>query len=439
MTKICCAASVLVAACSIALAQSPKPEPGEAPAIEQESGTGTATGAEPRESARLSLIEGITDNTATHLGFAFSSYEMYTTDAFQGTTSEGVTSTMLYPQIFTNVHGRRSQLHLDYSLGYRMYQHQRGINTSAHTALMSWNMRLARSTFFQFSDSFSSSPNDYGFSLGQPVQFSQFSQLSEIQIQPIYSQEILVNHQRLVRNSAAAGVSHDVSRKMTVSLLGSYDYLKYRQAGFANTHGFQVGLRLAYQFTKWLFLDSSYSTYLNSVNSALGSSSIQRLQVGGFRFRISPTTQLFTTGTVEYTHDLGGRTVAGFEGGLSRSSKSNSIRINYHRGLSTTSGPGTILQGNDVTLAFVHRLSARMSFQMDGTYMNGLGFLRGASLQSFYGNGGIQIRLQRNLVASTNVGYISQQQRKLPFSAPNLKGYTAFVGLQYFMPALRGR
>ena len=122
MLKTCYAASMLVAFCSIALAQSPATQQDEPPAVQQESGTGTAQGLEPMESARLSMIDGILDNTATHLGFAFSSYEMYTTDEVRGVPDNRVTATMFYPQIFANLRGRRSQFHMDYTTGYRMYQ-----------------------------------------------------------------------------------------------------------------------------------------------------------------------------------------------------------------------------------------------------------------------------------------------------------------------------
>ena len=122
MPKTYYAASMVVAFCSIAFAQSPANEQGETPAVQQESVTVTAQGVEPRESARLSLIDGILDNTATHLGFAFSSYEMYTTDAVRGVPDNRVTATMFYPQIFANLRGRRSQFHMDYTTGYRMYQ-----------------------------------------------------------------------------------------------------------------------------------------------------------------------------------------------------------------------------------------------------------------------------------------------------------------------------
>jgi len=431
------ATAMLVGFCSIALAQSPTTEQGGTPPVQQESGAGTVQGAEQREPAGLSLIDGILDNTATHLGFAFASYEMYTTDAVQGLPHNRVTATMLYPEIFTNFRSKRSQFHLDYSPGYRMYQQQSGNNAVAHSSTMTWDLRLARSTSFQLSNWFTSSPNDYGFTLGQS---GQLSLLSQIQTQPIYTQDVLVDRQRIVRDSLTATVSQRVGKKTKVSLFSSYDYLRYNRASFSNTHGFQVGVRLEYQFKKWLFLDSSYSTYLNAVNDALRSSTIHRLQVGGFRFQISPTTQLYTTGTAEYSHYLGaGHTVAGAEAGLTRSSKSNSFRLAYHHGLSTALGPATILEGDDVTLAFRQRLSSRFSLLMDAAYMQGVGFVPGATMRTGTGSGGIQMSVQRNLVASMNVGYASQHLSNFSFTAPNIRRYTAYVGLQYFMPAFRGR
>jgi hypothetical protein len=438
MLKTCYAASMLVAFCSIALAQSPATQQDEPPAVQQESGTGTAQGLEPMESARLSMIDGILDNTATHLGFGFSSYEMYTTDAVQGAPNQRFTATMLNPRMFANFRSKGSQFHLDYTAGYSIYKQHSGFNTITHSGTVTWGLRLARSTNFSLSDTVSSIPNDYGFILGQP---GQLSLLSQIQIQPIYTQAVLVEHQRLVTNSLTATVSQRVAKNTRVALFGSYDYLQYGKASFKDTQGFQLGVQLQYQFKKWLFLDSSYSTYLNSVNRALQSSNVHRLQVGGFRFQISRAIQLFTAGTVEYSHYLGtGYTVAGAAAGLSsRVSKSNSILLSYHHGLSTVFGPGTILNGDDVTLAFRQRLSSRLTLLMDAALIQGRGFLPGATMRSGSGNGGIQISMQRNLFATMNVGYALQHFSDPSFSAPSVRQYTAYVGLSYFMPALRGR
>jgi hypothetical protein len=133
------------------------------------------------------------------------------------------------------------------------------------------------------------------------------------------------------------------------------------------------------------------------------------------------------------------QTVAAFEGGLARTSRSNSFYISYHRGLTTTLGPGTIIEGDNVVATFTQALSQRFSLQMDAAYTRGAGFTPDSSLESISSNAGIQVGLHRNLILSTNVGYVSQQVSNLPFAAPNLDRYTAYAGLRFFMPALRGR
>ena len=431
MIKKYFAASLLIAISSVAWAQSPPAEQQQAPPPGQETSSSQAE-PPPPESGGSSLVEDILDSTGNRLGFSFSSFEMYTTNGMKGPQRSALAMAVLYPQIFTNRRGKRSTLHLDYGIGYRAYHGKSELNSFSQTGFASWEVRLGRYTMLQLSDTFSSSPNDYGFSPG--------GRLSQLEFQPIYSQEILVDRQRMITNSVALSVSQRVTKRMKASVFGSYDYLRYSRDNFRDVKGYQVGVRADYQINSWLYLDNSYSTYLNTIDDKLRSSNIHRLQVGGLRFQLSRRTQFFTTGALEYTGYQGEKhTTAGIESGISRTTRSNSLQISYHRGLSTTLGPGAILQGHNATLSFSQRVGSRLTFQMDGSYLRGKGFTPDSSMESISGYGGLQIGLQRNLVATTNVGFVSQRLSNLPIVAPDLRRYTAYAGLQYFLPTLRGR
>jgi hypothetical protein len=426
------AASVLIVVSSVAWAQSPPAgQQQQTPPPGQETSSGQAE-PPPPESGGSSLVEDILDSTGNRLGFSFSSFEMYTTNGLKGPQGSDLAMGVVYPQIFTNRRGKRSTLHLDYGIGYRVYHGKKELNTFSQTGYASWEARLARYTNFQLSDTFSSSPNDYGFSLGGRVPQTEF--------QPIYSQEILVDRQRMLTNSVAISLSQRITKRIKAAVFGSYDYLRYSRDSFRDVQGYQVGVRGDIQINKWLYLDNSYSTYLNTIDGKLRASNIHRLQVGGLRFQLSRRTQFFTTGALEYTGYQGeGHTTAGIESGISRTTKSNSLQISYHRGLSTTLGPGAILQGHNATLSFSQRFGSRFTFQMDGSYLRGKGFTADSMMESISGYGGLQIGLQRNLVATTNIGFVSQRISNLPIVAPDLRRYTAYAGLQYFLPTLRGR
>ena len=433
MIKKYFAASLLVAVCSVARAQSP---PAQSPPAEQQTPPGQETSGsqppplEPGESGAVSLVEGILDNTANHLGFSFSMYEMRS--RFRGSQSSDLAAGALYSQIFTNRRGRRSSLHLDYGFGYTMYHGKSGLNnTHSHSGSASWEVRLARYTSFSLTDTISSSPNDYGFSPGGRSQIGTYT---------IYSQEVLVDRQRLIANTLTAGVKQRLTKKINASVFGRHDYLRFSRDDFRGGQGFQVGVRADYQINGWLHLDNSYSTYLNTIDDKLLSSTIHRLDVGGFRFKVSRNIQFTAKAGVEYTRYLrNGQTFAGFEGVISRNTRSNSILILYHRGLSTILGPGTILQGHNAALSITQNFLSRFTLQLDGSYVRGGGFTPDSSMENISANGGLQIGLQSNLIASTNFGFVSQHLRNLPFVAPDIRSYTAFVGLQYLLPTLRGR
>ena len=430
MIKKYFAAALLITVCSVAMAQSPPTEQQPPPPGQETSGSQPPP-LEPGQSGAVSLVEGILDNTANRLGFSFSTYEMYTTSRFKGSQGNDLPVGMLYPQIFINRRGRRSNLHLDYGLGYRAYHGKSELNTFFQSGSASWEVKLARYTTFELADAFSSSPNDYGFSPGR---------VSQVQLQPIYSQEILVDRQRIITNTLTANLGQRITKRIKAGMFVGYDYLRYSRDSFLDAQGYRVGVRADYQITNWLYLDSSYSTYLNTRDDKLRSGNIHRLQVGGVRFQLSKSTQFFTSGSLEYSPYQGeAHTVAGIEGGISRTSKSNSILISYHRGLSNTLGPGTILQGHSATLSFSQRFSSRFTFQTDGSYLRGGGFAPDSSMESIAGYGGLEIGLRTHLIASTNVGFVSQHISNLPFGAPDLRSYTAYVGLRYFLPTLRGR
>src|SRR5262245_55864018 len=166
MTRTHFVVLILVAICSIASAQTPENKPATPPTPQQESGVVTTQTPENQESAGFQVVDGILENTRTHLGFSLSVFQMYTSAVLRGSDSSDFTATMVSPQIFTNFRGRRSQLHLDYGVGYRMYRKKGDLNAFSHVASALWNVRLARYTSFQVSDSFTSSPNDYGITPG---------------------------------------------------------------------------------------------------------------------------------------------------------------------------------------------------------------------------------------------------------------------------------
>ena len=191
---------------------------------------------------------------------------------------------------------------------------------------------------------------------------------------------------------------------------------------------------------KWVYFESTYTHYLNRVDPSFIPSSIDRLQIGGLKFKPSRSVELYLSGGADSARFQGvQRTVAAFQGGISKSSGTSLLSLVYSRGLSIAGGPGTPLNGNTVSASFSQWLSRRMNINVNSGYIRGSSVVRGSTLEYLTGTAEIGLALQRHVMFSTQYSYLSQRGLNLGSTTPILSRYTITAGFQFFLAPTGGR
>src|SRR5262249_18482737 len=143
---------------------------------------------------------------------------------------------------------------------------------------------------------------------------------------------------------------------------GSYNFWDYNTRELGATHGIEAGIRGDYQFSKWLSLESSYSSYVNRTNERSRTTTIHRLDGMGLKMRPKRSLELSFSGGVEIARYLGTQqTTGGIQGGVSKRSGRTIFSFGYHRGFITAVGPGSTLNGDTITASVDRWLSRKVS------------------------------------------------------------------------------
>jgi hypothetical protein len=255
---------------------------------------------------------------------------------------------------------------------------------------------------------------------------------------PVHQLEIFLDRQRITRNVANVVVDFQPTRNSQIQVSGSHTALWYEKTT-GEIQGFQAGIDGSYRISRWLQLGTGYSAYFNPGSARQGDSLIHRAQFASFGFDLARNLRIQTSGGLEYTHDGGnGLATTGINLGWSRSGDSNELSVNYHRGFSKALGPGIVLEGNDVSVAFDQRITDRIQFNAGVYSMDGSSRF-GASLTNVSAGAGLEFLLAENLVASVNSGYAYQKASAVSPNAVNLSRYTVTGGITYVIPLARGR
>ena len=379
-----------------------------------------------------SLTSGFLETMGRPIGFSMGFFELYAPgQAAESVVDRNAVYTLVRPRIFARTRTKRSQFQVEYSFGYRQYNRHPEVRSSEHTAILDYSYQLSRNTTLHISDDFRSQFNDRGVlpTSSAPVLY-----------QPSFAQGLYVPGERSTTNSLLTGISYRFGRRSTVTTFTSYDLWRYGTTTFGDSHGIQAGIRGDLQISKWFFLDSGYSHYLNLVPGKLQSTNIHRLQAGGLKFRPRRTVELYVSGGVDSTR-LQDRqhTIGSYEGGISKVSGSTLLSLVYHRGFSVAIGPQSTLNGHVVSATLSQWLSRRISIQATSSYMRGFSLNKESKLSYLGANAELPIVLQRHVLYSAQYSYISQHGTALTSNQLLLNRYTITTGLQFMVPSLSGR
>jgi len=376
------------------------------------------------------LTEGFLAGMRTPIAFSLGLYELYAPN-LSNSADKSPVFTMARPRLFASTATKNSRLQLDYTFGYRRYNRRPEIHSSDHSATLNYDYRLSRSATLQISDSFRSALNDNGVlpSSSLPAMY-----------QSGFAQEFYAPNERTTTNSVVTSLNYHAGKRTNLTVFGSYDMWRYSASSFGNAQGFQVGIRGEHQINKWFFLSSNYSHYLTAVEQRFETASIHRLQLGGFKFKLGRTTQLYFSGGADYTRFQGHQwPTASYQAGFSKTTGSTLVSIVYNRGLSSAVGPQGTLNGHVVGASFTQWLSRRVSVQVTPGYTRGASFKKNSRVEYLAGNAEVQIEVQRHVMFSIQGSYISQRGTNLASETPALSRYTVSTGVQFFMSTLDGR
>src|SRR5262249_24907367 len=162
---------------------------------------------------------------------------------------------------------------------------------------------------------------------------------------------------------------------------------------------------------KWVFLSTSYSAYHNFGNSRFSKVDIHRLQLAGFRFRLWRAIEWFSSGGVQYGRK-DRRLAADIESGLTATTKTTSLSLRYHRGLSTVVGVAAVLPGDEASVLLTLTFSSRVSIDSQLFYVRAT-TSSSASLENMAAGVGLDVKLQSNLVSTIRYRRFFQQSQNL--------------------------
>ncbi len=378
------------------------------------------------------MTQAFLDTMRTPVGFSMGFFELYAPNlVVLPSDNRSAMYTMARPRMFAATRGTRSQFQFDYSFGYRQYNRRREVHSDEHTAIMSYSYQLSPNTSLHISDDFRSARNDRSTlpTSSTPVLY-----------QPNFAQALYLPGERFTNNSLMTGLTYRAGKRSNVTLFSSYDFWRYGGNSFGNAHGIQAGIRADFQMNKWFFLQSSYSHYLNKMPRTFQTTNIHRLQIGGFKFKLRRSVEVYVSGGADSTRFLDRqRNVLNYEGGISKQAGSTLISLVYHRGLSLEVGPQTTLDGHIVSGSLSQWLSRRVNINATAAYTRGTSLDKASRLNYLGANSELDVVLQRHLLYSVQYSYLSQRGTSLSSVNLHLARYTVSTGFQLVLPSLGGR
>ncbi len=386
-----------------------------------------------------SFFDGIASNARRHLGFNLGVSQMYSNNPVAANPEiQSVHVTSVTPRAFANFGRRRSRLHVDVNGGYKIYKDHSDWNKSDIRADVAYNYALTRRANIQITDRAFSRTDDAISNLD----FSTSAPSS-----PTFSYTLLQDRQRITQNDLTGSLEWKPTRKNALRFFGSYQVYRNSDAALSglDSDGAQAGMNYEYNVVGWLSLASSWSAYIDNVDSRFRDSKIYRLEAGGFHFKFSRTWELQIWGGLDILDSSGTeRQIDGTARALlSHRSRRSSQYLSFQRAMITTRGLSEMLQSDILTAGLGQAWTRWMRFQLSASYMisrknYSAGLADSGKLKSYDFKSSLEFSLLRNVVAVVAGGYQNQKN-----TIPDLTGvlrinrYVASFGLQYLWPSLR--
>jgi hypothetical protein len=336
--------------------------------------------------------------------------------------------TSAIPRAFLNFGKRKSMLHIDVGGGYRYY------NGKSHTS-DTWDYfgnaiyskEISKHTNFYLSNQFTSSYND---------SWSFVSLYSPISYDPVFSNEVILNRQRITREALRARLSYEATRKITIGFFAEYNLYRYQQRALTNSDAFEAGGEVSFRLNKWLSFDSSYSAYLNLVSDSYDNARIQRLQVGGLNFHPTRSWRIWASGGADYASYRGASHFDGdIDTGIAYSTRNFTYNTTYQHGFTSAIGISSLLSSDVVGFLLGYRITKWARIHGESYYYRSSEQSGAGVLKSFSSGGGVDLMLSRNFFVNSRAFLQNQTARSFSVGGLGIRRFTVNVGLQYVFPS----
>ena len=392
-----------------------------------------------KPSSTVSFTDSLFLGMGNNATFSVGMFEGYNSNILSnvGVTSPGRVPdaiTSVYTRFFARTDGRNAGLSVDYSTGYRLYADSSELNGPEHRGTVTFRAKPSRRSWFEFSEYIASLANDSHTLLSQP--------LAPNGVETDFSQQILMDRQRIFTNVAKAEIGYELSRRTQLSVYGSYVVQRFESSPLHDADGFLLGLHFRRQFNRWMSFETNYEVKLSEFNNQYGQANVHHLDVGGLTYRVQPTVTIFASGGVEYAEFQGTyRPGAGIRSGIAKQTRTTNLSLEYHRGFSSTLGLGTLTQGDAVAVRLNRRLTPWMNLIASSIYSRNLAFVgpdqTSGPLYIFQIQPGLQFAVRRNLIFSLSCDYFKQNTDNYGLTVPNSSRYYIAFGFEYVLGSRR--
>jgi hypothetical protein len=388
---------------------------------------------QPRQSR--SFVDSVMTDIRNRLGFSLGVYEIYDSNIFNNSsTQEPGTATLVSSRFYTNVANRRSRLHLDYGFGYRKYRQLDNLSASEQTGNVQFSRQVSRRVSLNLADAAALSNSDDG---------SVFSSGMGLGGMPIgFANDILLERQRIFRNTFTASVDYQLGRRVRLRGYGTHNLYRFDQRPEDNGQAALLGFGYDHRLNQWLDFSTSAATYIiRPSGNLLGNEATQihRLQLVGFNTRLGRTWQIGAGGGIELAEMERRRNFGiSYNGAIRRILSDSLVEIEYSRGFTSGIGWSRTFRSHTVSANVGQRFTTWFNAQASAIYNRSNEFQLAGLVENYSVRSWLEFFLRPELVASMGSIYNNQRTRDLALSYVRpISRYVVYISLQYVVPLVR--
>jgi hypothetical protein len=374
------------------------------------------------------FLDDVFQSSKNRWGFSLSAYQAYTSDISsenQPKQSSGITAFM--PRTFFNFGRRKSLFHMDIGGGYRKYNQRQLSSAWDYYGNAYYTYRASKGTVFQLSNQFTSSFNDA---------WSFLSLYSPLDYDPLSSNVVLFNRQRINRNAFQAKLDYQITPKARFEVFGGHRWYDYQRNTLRNSSALEYGGSFNYRLTKWLHVSSSMTSYYNMAGTNFPDAQIYHIQIGGLDFRLSDSWRIWAGGGFDFSdYEDQNRTAEHISAGIGYTATKTSFSVTYQRGFTSAIGLSRLLMSDVASANVGRRITNWLNANLQAYYYRSNEAGTSGWLETLSGGGGLEFALRRDLVMTMNAFYQNQRSRRFSVDGLGLSRLTGYFGLQYVWPA----